>query len=72
MLSGSWDCSPEGIVETWNVKVEQTQSLVDAKTISAGGGVVIISEKLYHGVRIGGMCAACGEDMTRIALVAIQ
>lgn len=65
MLFGSWDSSLEGTVESWNVRVGQTLSGADARAISAGGGAVRIREKCRHDVQIGGMCAVCGEDMTR-------
>lgn len=65
MLFGSWDCSLEGTVESWNVKVGQTLALADARSISLSTGVVLIRENCRHDVQIGGMCAVCGEDMTR-------
>lgn len=65
LLFGSWDSTLDGTIEAWNVGVGQTLTLADARRISLNGGVVTIKENCRHDVQIAGMCAVCGEDMTR-------
>ena len=57
---GTWDCSLEGTVDTWKVRVgdEITPQRARAKP------VITIIEPCKHGVQIGGLCGLCGKDMT--------
>ncbi|KIM70352.1 hypothetical protein SCLCIDRAFT_101744 [Scleroderma citrinum Foug A] len=57
---GTWDCSLEGTVDAWKVRVGDEITLQRAKAKP----VVIISEPCKHGVQVGGLCGLCGKDMT--------
>lgn len=57
---GTWDCSIEGTVDSWKVKVGDIISLQRAKKKP----VISITEPCKHGVQIGGLCGLCGKDMT--------
>ena len=71
LLFGSWDTSLEGTVEDWVVRVGQTITSEEAKAMAGRHGAVVVKEKCSHDVQIGGMCAVCGEDMTRFEFVIV-
>lgn len=57
---GTWDCSIEGAVESWKVKLGDSISAQKAKQRP----IICITEPCKHGVQIGGLCGLCGKDMT--------
>ncbi|KAH7914757.1 hypothetical protein BJ138DRAFT_1078820 [Hygrophoropsis aurantiaca] len=60
MRFGTWDCSVEGTIDSWKVKVGDVISQQRAKQRPA----ISVSEPCKHGVQIGGLCGLCGKDMT--------
>jgi len=60
---GTWDCSVEGTVDSWKVRVGDLISVQRAKQKP----VISITEPCKHGVQIGGLCGLCGKDMTECA-----
>lgn len=57
---GTWDCSIEGTIDSWKVKVGDVISAQRAKQKP----IICITEPCKHGVQIGGLCGLCGKDMT--------
>jgi RNA polymerase II subunit A-like phosphatase len=57
---GTWDCSVEGTIQTWKVKVGDVVSEKRAREKAA----LEVLEPCTHGVQIGGLCGLCGKDMT--------
>ncbi|KIJ65044.1 hypothetical protein HYDPIDRAFT_27775 [Hydnomerulius pinastri MD-312] len=57
---GTWDCSLEGTIDAWKVRVGDEISLQRSKHRP----VIAIVEPCKHGVQIGGLCGICGKDMT--------
>ncbi|KAL4069798.1 hypothetical protein V8B97DRAFT_634789 [Scleroderma yunnanense] len=57
---GTWDCSLEGTVDTWKVRVGDEITLQRAKAKP----IIAIVEPCKHGVQVGGLCGLCGKDMT--------
>lgn len=57
---GTWDCSVEGTLQAWKVKVGD----VIAERKARENGVVEILEPCTHELQIGGLCGLCGKDMT--------
>lgn len=57
---GTWDCSVDGTIQMWKVKVGDVVSEKRARERAA----VEVLEPCKHGVQIGGLCGLCGKDMT--------
>lgn len=58
---GTWDAPIDGSLDRWHVRANDIIEAKRAKTRA----VVTITEPCKHGVQIGGLCALCGQDMTR-------
>lgn len=56
---GTWDCSLEGTVDAWKIRVGEVITLQRAKE-----PVITIIEPCKHGIQVGGLCGLCGKDMT--------
>ncbi|KAI6047826.1 hypothetical protein EDC04DRAFT_2863998 [Pisolithus marmoratus] len=56
---GTWDCSLEGSIDAWKIRVGEVITLQRAKD-----PVMTIIEPCKHGIQIGGLCGLCGKDMT--------
>ncbi|KAH7885992.1 hypothetical protein F5I97DRAFT_2024738 [Phlebopus sp. FC_14] len=57
---GTWDCSLEGTIDAWRIRVGDEFSAQRAKQKP----VITVIEPCKHGVQIGGLCGLCGKDMT--------
>jgi RNA polymerase II subunit A-like phosphatase len=57
---GIWDCSVEGTIHAWKLKVGDVITEKRARERPA----VEVIEPCTHGVQIGGLCGLCGKDMT--------
>ena len=62
---GSWDATFEGDLKSWTVKPGEVITRERAKSRPA----LRIVEPCKHGVQFNGLCALCGIDMTRCAMV---
>jgi RNA polymerase II subunit A-like phosphatase len=64
-LFGTWDSPIEGQLSKWDVRERESVSRERARKRPA----LCASEPCKHGIQMGGLCALCGKDMTRSALL---